>query len=311
MIHGGIKWDKKHIKRWILFLLLILTVSVTAVPIRTRADFGNFAGNSDYGGGGGSSGGSGGDFIGDLEFEVISWVIAIIAVILLLIYYALIRPIIDKIRGKKPEEEEDADEKVRTMREAEEELRPIKEYGELDPGFKESEFCERLSNLYVQLQEAWHERSLDSIRPYLTDSFYNQSERQLSEKRRNGVTPCIERISVTDVRLRGFYQDFGLDHMVARLKVRIVDYEISDRTGEVVFGSRNNEKFMEYEWELCRKSGIVTEGTSEKRTVSCPKCGAPLNINQTAECPFCGSVVTVVNEDWALNAIRGISQKTK
>ena len=29
-----------------------------------------------------------------------------------------------------------------------------------------------------------------------------------------------------------------------------------------------------------------------------------------AKCAYCGSVVTVVNEDWALNNIRGISQKT-
>ena len=146
---------------------------------------------------------------------------------------------------------------------------------------------------------------------YLTDSFYNQSERQLSEKRRNGITPCTERIAVMGVRLCGFYQESGLDHMVARLKTRIIDYEIDDRTGEVVTGSRKNEKFLEYEWDLCRKSGVVTEDMPEKRTVSCPHCGAPLNINQTAECPFCGSVVTVINEDWALNTIKGISQKTK
>ncbi|MCR5788379.1 MAG: TIM44-like domain-containing protein [Lachnospiraceae bacterium] len=303
---------KKHIKRWALLLLVILTVSVITAPIHTRADFGNFAGDSDYGGGGGgSSGGGGGGFISDLESEAISWVIAIIGLIVMLIYYALIRPIIDKIRGKKPEEEDDTVKELRAMREAGEKLRPVKEYGELDPGFKESAFCERLSNLYVQLQDAWHERNLESLRPYLTDGFYNQSERQLSEKRRNGVTPCVERIAVLDVRLRGFYQESGLDHMVARLKTRIVDYEISDSTGEVVSGSRKNEKFMEYEWELCRKSGVTTEDTPDKRTVSCPQCGAPLNINQTAECPYCGSVVTVVNEDWALDAIRGISQRTK
>ncbi len=302
---------KKNIKRWVLLLLFILTVSVISAPIRTRADFGNFAGDSDYGGGGGFSGGDGGGFISDLESEAISWVIAIIGVILMLLYYALIKPIIDKIRGRKPKDEEDADEGTRAVMEAGEGLRPVKEYVGLDPGFKESAFRERLSNLYVQLQDAWHERNLESIRPYLTDGFYNQSERQLSEKRRNGVTPCIERISVMDVRLRGFYQESGLDYMVARLKTRIVDYEVNDSTGEVVLGSRNNEKFMEYEWELCRKSGVVTEGSQEKRAVSCPKCGAPLDINQTAECPYCGSVVTVVNEDWALNAIRGISQKTK
>lgn len=135
-----------------------------AEPIKTRADFGNFAGNSDYGGG--TSGGShgGGGFISDLETEALSWVIAIALVIIMIIYYALIKPIIDKIRGKNPEDEDEETDEVLRMRELRggspdgQKLRPIKEYGELDPGFQESAFCERLSNLYVQLQDAWQYR---------------------------------------------------------------------------------------------------------------------------------------------------------
>ena len=66
---------------------------------------------------------------------------------------------------------------------------------------------------------------------------------------------------------------------------------------------------MEYEWDVCRKSGIIT-GSGGMQSVSCPKCGAPLNINQTAKCPYCGSIVTLINEDWALNNIKGVSQQT-
>jgi len=50
---------------------------------------------------------------------------------------------------------------------------------------------------------------------------------------------------------------------------------------------------------------------AKKPLNSCPKCGAPLDINQTARCPYCGSVVTINNEDWALNNIKGISQITR
>ena len=124
-----------------------------------------------------------------------------------------------------------------------------------------------------------------------------------------------------EVKLSGFYQEEGLDHIVARLKTRIIAYEIFD-PGEsgngknakprVISGSKTQEKFMEYEWDLCRKTGVQTEGLDGNavKTVTCPKCGAPLNINQTAQCPYCGSVVTVENEDWALNNIKGISQRT-
>ncbi|HAG68991.1 MAG TPA: hypothetical protein DCL38_03345, partial [Lachnospiraceae bacterium] len=132
------------------------------------------AGNSDYGGG--TSGGShgGGGFISDLETEALSWVIAIALVIIMIIYYALIKPIIDKIRGKKPEDEDEETDEVLRMRELRggspdgQKLRPIKEYGELDPGFQESALCERLSNLYVQLQT----NNLKHIRRRLPMRYY-------------------------------------------------------------------------------------------------------------------------------------------
>ncbi|MCR4656549.1 MAG: TIM44-like domain-containing protein [Lachnospiraceae bacterium] len=229
----------------------------------------------------------------------------------------MIEPIINRFRKKKPEEEK----RSKSGGEKDEPLRPISEYKTLDPGFKEAALRERLSNLYLQLQDAWHERNLESLRPYLTDGFYNQNERQLAEKRRSHIIPCTERIAVLEVKLTGFYQEEGLDHIVVRLMTRLIDYEIFD-PGEsdsgkkaeprVISGSKTQEKFMEYEWDLCRKTGVQTEGPDGNavKTVTCPKCGAPLNINQTAQCPYCGSVVTVENEDWALNNIKGISQRT-
>ena len=100
-----------------------------------------------------------------------------------------------------------------------------------------------------------------------------------------------------------------MDHIVVRVRARLVAYTLDDRTGNVISGDRKKEKFMEYEWDVCRKSGIVT-GSGGMQSVSCPHCGAPLNINQTAKCPYCGSIVTLVNEDWALNNIKGVSQST-
>ena len=309
------------LKRLLLIILFLLAFSVVMEPVRTRADFGNFAGDSDYGGGGTSGGGGGGGdgFIEDLQSEAIAWAIAIAIVVLLIVWFILytfiIEPIINFIRKKKPEE------KTRSVPEQRQKLRPIGEYKTLDPGFKEAALRERLSNLYLQLQDAWHELDLESLRPYLTDGFYNQSERQLAEKRRSHIIPFTERIAVLEVKLSGFYQEEGLDHIVARLKTRIIAYEIFD-PGEsgngknakprVISGSKTQEKFMEYEWDLCRKTGVQTEGLDGNavKTVTSPKCGAPLNINQTAQCPYCGSVVTVENEDWALNNIKGISQRT-
>ena len=44
---------------------------------------------------------------------------------------------------------------------------------------------------------------------------------------------------------------------------------------------------------------------------NCPHCGAPLEINASAKCPYCGSVITLEEHGFALNAIRAISQETR
>ena len=144
----------------------------------------------------------------------------------------------------------------------------------------------------------------------MTDEFFGRMDRQLDAYRRNGQTNMIERISVLGVTVTGWSQQNGEDFMIARVKTRIVDYVINDKTGAVVRGSQTAEKFMEYEWTLSRKHGVKT-GNGEGMTVhNCPNCGAVLNINQTAKCEYCGSIITVDSSDWVVTGIKGLSQRT-
>lgn len=189
-------------------------------------------------------------------------------------------------------------------------LKHLNEYYRLDPNFSEAELCEKLSNRYVQFQNAWQDKNLETLRPYLTDAFYAQMDRQLDNYRRNKQTNRVERISVLGVTLQGWQQRGGEDIMVARLRTRIVDYVTDDATGRIVRGSNTAEKFMEYEWTLTRKSGVQTGVNDGVQVQNCPNCGAAININQTAKCPYCDSIITVEAHDWAVSGIKGISQRT-
>ena len=88
-------------------------------------------------------------------------------------------------------------------------------------------------------------------------------------------------------------------------------FTVQDSDKKLVSGDRNREKFMTYEWDMCRAEGSVTTREGAMQSVSCPGCGAPLSINTTAKCPYCGRVVTLDEHDWALCAIKGISQTTR
>ena len=302
-------------RKAILVLILALSLCLCLFPVATSADFGDFSGDSDYGSDwsssdwssdssswdSGSSWSSSDSYStssdGDSDAGFLPTVIVFAVIV-------LIGVVMSRSKTKNKSVPEGA------TRTAQESLRPMNEYVQLDPKFDATAFGEKLGNLYVQMQNCWQAKNIESDRPYFTDALYQQMDRQLDALRRNGYTNYVERISVLGVNLRGFRQSDGEDHIIAELRTRIVDYTLNDKTGELVKGDKKKEKFLTYEWELTRASGRTTGAAEEMTVVNCPNCGAPLSINATAKCPYCDSVVTVDAHDWAISAIRGIAQRT-
>ena len=302
-------------RKAILVLIFALSLCLCLFPVATSADFGDFSGDSDYGSDwsssdwssdssswdSGSSLSSSDSYStssdGDSDAGFLPTVIVFAVIV-------LIGVVMSRSKTKNKSVPEGA------TRTAQESLRPMNEYVQLDPKFDATAFGEKLGNLYVQMQNCWQAKNIESVRPYFTDALYQQMDRQLDALRRNGYTNYVERISVLGVNLRGFRQSDGEDHIIAELRTRIVDYTLNDKTGELVKGDKKKEKFLTYEWELTRASGRTTGAAEEMTVVNCPNCGAPLSINATAKCPYCDSVVTVDAHDWAISAIRGIAQRT-
>ena len=181
----------------------------------------------------------------------------------------------------------------------------------MDSGFSPADFKEKLSNLYIRMQEDWQSKDIAELRPYMTDAFYAQMKRQLDQLRKDGQTNIVRRPAVLGTTLLGWRQDGGKDIIIAQLKTRFVNYIKDDVTGAIVSGSEVSEKFLTYEWTLTRTTGVKTKTSTGVTTQTCPHCGAQVNINQTAECPYCGSIMTTDTFDWAINNITALSQKTK
>lgn len=305
-------------KRRLFALLLCLILVFSALCIHAGADFGDFAGDNDYGGGndwgdsdwggsdwddddggfafiggGGSSGGGGGSIVGPFIVCVV-----VCAVIVLIAYLSSK----NKKGGRRPI-------MPGAQRTDSAKLRPMAEYQTLDAKFDEGALTQRLSNWYVQMQNAWSAGDIGPVRPFFSDGYYAQMERQLNNLTQAGRTDHTERIAVLGVTLRGFFQSGGEDHIVAELRTRIVSY-VTDKTGKVISGSQTAEKFMTYEWDLTRPSGTITQEGAEMQSINCPHCGAAISINESAKCPYCDSVITLDQHDWVIASIKGISQRT-
>ena len=298
---------------------LLLCMMIAVLSVAVRADFGDFSGSSDYdfsydydsdwssgssyGGGDYSSssyGSSGGG----------SWDIQTIAIMAGIIIAAVVIGDRSKRDGKKGDTPAQRAERAesRANRAA---LTPIGEYVKFDPDFNAAALCEKAANLYVQMQNGWTAKDIEPLRPYFTDELFTQMERSLQGYVQRGETNVVERIAVLDVTPRGFCQTGGEDHILLRLRTRITDYTVKDGTQQVIRGSREKEKFMTYEWELLRPTGIKTAVDGGTKRVTCPACGAPLDVNASARCPYCSTVLQQQAQSWVISAIRGIRQESR
>ena len=321
-------------RKVLFFCLCILILSRVAAD-----DFGDFAGSSDYGGsdsgwsssdsgwsssGGGwdsgswDSGYSGGYRGGGGSLSGGAMLIALVAMIVLAgISYCVNNYTNDPFgrndysrRTTTPVRRATNPRPSGAMRTSIYDVKPIISYSSVDPNFSVEAFKQRLSNIYVRLQNAWQAKDLEPVRPFLTDALYNQYDMQLSNYRHTKTTNVVEHIAVLGISITGWKQQGGEDVIIAVLRSRINDYVIDDATGQVVRGSRTAEKFMEYEYALSRKTGVKTASAKGVRTVNCPNCGSPIDINQSAVCKYCGSTLQAAPEDWVISGIKGLSQRT-
>ena len=303
------KWTAK-------ILVFVLCLLLMMLPAFAGADFGDFSGDSDYGGSWDSgsdwsssswdsdySSGSYYDDDSDVSGIDIGISLAVMAAIVVL---GLIIDVSEKRKKKKQQNKPQGAQRTPDSR-----LQPLGDLAVTDPSFDANAMQEKISYLYVQMQNCWTDKNIESLRPYFTDAFFTQMERQLNGLKSRGLTNHVDRIAVLGVNLRGFYKQGGDEHLIVELRTRIVDYTVQDSDKKLVSGDRNREKFMTYEWDMCRAEGSVTTREGAMQSVSCPGCGAPLSINTTAKCPYCGRVVTLDEHDWALCAIKGISQTTR
>ncbi len=307
-------WRKTK-KLSILFALLLSIL--LSLPVTSRADFGGFSGNSDYDYDSGWSPGDSyddddDDYYGyqgsDVSPDDISGLGIFLGILTMAVAAAPIY-FINHLINRRKEKMEKA---IRCESEDSDKMSgSIRDYMALDPNFNSEALCEKAANLYVQMQNGWTAKDIEALRPYFTDALFTQMERSLQELVRRGETNVVERIAVMEVNPKGFRRSAGEDIITLRLETRITDYTVNDSTQQVVSGSREMEKFMTYEWDLQRPAGMKTAaGSSETRRITCPACGAPLDVNASARCPYCGSVIQQKEQDWTIRAIRGIRQVT-
>jgi predicted lipid-binding transport protein (Tim44 family) len=170
-----------------------------------------------------------------------------------------------------------------------------------DPHFDPEAFRGRVQQAFFALEQAWQERDLTASRPFMSPGLYlgwSSQVQQLLELHKKNVLDGLRLDGLDVVKV---VHGEAFDNVTVRLAATCADYEVDEKTGRMIFGSRSPSQFVEF-WTFQRSVGVQTTDRSILDRV-CPNCGAPLEINQVGECRYCKAAVTSGRFDWVLSRI--------
>lgn len=126
------------------------------------------------------------------------------------------------------------------------------EVRQLDPGIDEGRFKDQCMDDFFKIQAAWMNRNMADVRSILTDEMLQIMDTDVSNLKREGKINKLENIAVRSVDITDVRHDNGLDFITVRFTANLLDYTVSDQTGEVQSGSKTDPiKFVEY-WTFVR-----------------------------------------------------------
>ena len=295
------KLNFSKLRRYLPFILLIAAFVCCNLAI---ADVGN---NNRYNSGGGFDGGDGdiGALIGYLIGLFIQDPKTGFIVLLILLAIIFIRRRKQKKQStdtnyinKNVNAQADTDVTMDYTSMVAEQVRAI------DPDFSADKFIGFSREVFMKIQEAWTSKDWKVIRPFESETLFNQHKQQLDEYIRLGKTNVIEKIGIKHCSLHSFKQDGDKEVLVVWLNAVMRDYVIEDSTKKVLESDPNRDWYMKYEMVFNRKAGVKTEpGKKGNSITNCPNCGAPTEITSSGQCTYCGSVITNGEHDWVLTDI--------
>lgn len=174
----------------------------------------------------------------------------------------------------------------------------------IDPDFSADKFIGFAREVFMKIQEAWTTKNWKPIRPFESETLFNQHKQQLDEYIRMGKTNVVEKIGIKHCSLHSFSQDGDKEVLTVWLNAVMRDYVIEDATKKVLESDPNRDWYMKYVMVFNRKAGLKTQpGKKGNSITNCPNCGAPTEVTSSGQCTYCGTVITNGEHDWVLTDI--------
>lgn len=180
-----------------------------------------------------------------------------------------------------------------------------------DPNFTADDFVTFSKQVFIDIENAWCARDLTPVRPVMHQNLYNTTQRQIEDKIRQGIVYHYESIAINTAYLTSFVRDKDFEYLTVYLNARMIDYQVDEKTGNILRGDKTTRWDMRYKMKFVRSTSAKTKDKVENtHGYNCPNCGAPLEITSSGSCPYCGSVVSTGDYSWVLTDFTTVRNDT-
>lgn len=157
----------------------------------------------------------------------------------------------------------------------------------------------KLESVFVAIQTAWSDGSMDPARAVLSDGDYHRFQLQLRMNALQVIRNTVENpalLQATLVQERTFGKYLSADFL---MEGSAVDSTLRLDTGELIRGG-NSIRFNEV-WSFTRLANV--SGEALKTMAGCPKFGASLSNSGGTHCSQCSALLNSGELDWVLAEI--------
>lgn len=173
----------------------------------------------------------------------------------------------------------------------------------LDTNLDLEEFKTTAFNIYKDVQNAWMNFDLESIKNLVSDEIYNMYTMQLDTLKIKGQQNIKSDIELHEFYITNITFENNVETIETIMTVECYDY-IVDNNNKVIRGNKYNK--MIYTYKI-----TFTKHTTDKAIKYCPNCGAKVDINSTGKCDYCASTIINKETKWIMTKKQMLNQRRK
>lgn len=169
------------------------------------------------------------------------------------------------------------------------------------PDLNIEEFNKIVFNNYKNIQKAWMNFELDTIKNLVSDEIYNMYSMQLDTLKVKGQKNMMENINFVDNYICDIKIENDTTTISTILSVTCYDY-IIDSNNKVIRGNKDKELYYTYRLTFMKNNKTIN---------TCQNCGATIDSKKDTKCHYCNATIVNNNSEWIMTKKEMLKQTTK